>query len=181
MKRKDRNDSERITRNDEQGSPLSVDVRLVPWCVGGMAILAVLWTALAAWNEIAYGGHANWTLACEAIAGKVFFGLPGIVLVPIVIAAGGKLFTKLGKDFWRMINYNFPLIGGKVIERRISEWKNAGRAEGVDEGVVKGRAEGLTEGMAKKNAEWSAWNSRRMEAERDGVPFDEPPPDDGSR
>ena len=173
MKRKDRNDSERMTRNDEQGSPLSVDTKLVPWCVGGMAILAVLWTALAAWNEIAYGGHAVWTLACEAIAGKVFFGLPGIVLVPIVIAAGGKLFTKLGKDFWRMINYNFPLIGGKVIERRISEWKNAGRAEGVDEGVVKGRAE--------KDAEWSDWNNRRLEAERDGVPFDEPPPYDGSR
>ena len=161
MKRKDRNDSERMTRNDEQGSPLSVDTKLVPWCVGGMAILAVLWTALAAWNEIAYGGHAVWTLACEAIAGKVFFGLPGIVLVPIVIAAGGKLFIKLGKDFWRMINYNFPLIGGKVIERRISEWKNAGRAE--------------------ERAEWSAWNNRRLETERHGVPFDEPPPYDGSR
>ena len=158
-----------MTRNDEQGSPLSVDVRLVPWCVGGMAILAVLWTALAAWNEIAYGDHAVWTLACEAIAGKVFFGLPGIVLVPIVIAAGGKLYTKLGKDFWRMINYNFPLIGGKVIERRISEWKNAG----IDEGVVKGRAE--------ERAAWLAWNSRRMDAERDGVPFNEPPPYDGSR
>ena len=164
MKRKDRNDSERITRNDEQGSPLSVDTNLVPWCVGGMAILAVLWTALAAWNEIAYGGHADWTLACEAIAGKVFFGLPVIVLVPIVIAAGGKLFTKLGKDFWRMINYNFPLIGGKVIERRISEWKNAGRAEG----------------RVEKDAEWLAWYNRRLEAEREGVPFDEPPPYDGS-
>ena len=164
MKRKDRNDSERMTRNDEQGSPLSVDTKLVPWCVGGMAILAVLWTALAAWNEIAYGGHAVWTLACEAIAGKVFFGLPGIVLVPIVIAAGGKLFIKLGKDFWRMINYNFPLIGGKVIERRISEWKNAGRAEG----------------RVEKDAEWLAWYNRRLEAEREGVPFDEPPPYDGS-
>ena len=64
-----------------------------------------------------------------------------------------------------MINYNYPLIGGKLIERRISEWKNAG----------------LTEGMAKKNAEWSAWNNCRLEAERDGVPFDEPPPDDVSR
>ena len=158
-----------MTRNDEQGSPLSVDAKLVPWCVGGMAILAVLWTALAAWNEIAYGGHAVWTLACEAIAGKVFFGLPGIVLVPIVIAAGGKLFTKMGKDFWRMINYNFPLIGGKVIERRISEWMNAGRAEG------------RVEGRVEERAAWLAWNSRRLEAERDGVPFDEPPPDDGSR
>jgi len=80
-----------------------------------------------------------------------------------------------------MINYNFPLIGGKVIERRISEWKNAGRAEGIDEGVVKGRAEGRVEGRAEERAAWSAWNSRRMEAERDGVPFDEPPPDDGPR
>ena len=67
-----------------------------------------------------------------------------------------------------MINYHFPLIGGKLIERRISEWWNAGRAEGIDEGVVKGRAE--------ERAEWSAWNSRRVKAERDGVPFDEPPP-----
>ena len=64
-----------------------------------------------------------------------------------------------------MINYNFPLIGGKVIERRISEWKNAGRAEG----------------RVLERAAWSAWNSRRVEAERDGVPFDEPPPDDVSR
>ena len=65
-----------------------------------------------------------------------------------------------------MINYNFPLIGGKVIERRISEWWNAGRVDGIAEGV------------AKRDAEWSAWNSRRMDAERGGVPFDEPPPNE---
>ena len=63
-----------------------------------------------------------------------------------------------------MINYNYPLIGGKVIERRISEWWNAGRVEG----------------RAEERAEWSAWNNRRVKAERDGVPFDEPPPDDVS-
>ena len=57
-----------------------------------------------------------------------------------------------------MINYNFPLIGGKLIERKISEWKNAGRAE--------------------KDAEWLAWYNRRLEAERDGVPFNEPPPNE---
>ena len=63
-----------------------------------------------------------------------------------------------------MINFNFPLIGGKYIERRISEW----------------REEGLSEGIALKNAEWSAWNKRRLEAERDGLPFDELPPDDSA-
>ena len=64
-----------------------------------------------------------------------------------------------------MITYNFPLIGGKVIERKISEWRNEGR--------VQGRAE--------ERAIWSAWNRRRVEAERNGVPFIEPPPDDGAR
>ena len=64
-----------------------------------------------------------------------------------------------------MINYNYPLIGGKLIERKIAQW----------------RAEGFAEGVAQKNAEWSAWNSRRMEAERHGVTFNEPPPDDGPR
>ena len=64
-----------------------------------------------------------------------------------------------------MINYNFPLIGGKLIERKIAKW----------------RAEGFVKGVAQKDAEWSAWNSRRLEAERNGVPFREPPPDDMPR
>ena len=53
-----------------------------------------------------------------------------------------------------MINYHFPLIGGKVIERRISEWKNEGRVEG----------------RAEERAEWLAWYNRRLEAERDWRP-----------
>ena len=162
-----------MTGNDQQGSPLSVDARLVPWCVGAIVLLTVLWTALVSWNVIAYGNHANWSLVCQAIGEKVLFALPGLILIPIIIAAGSKLFTKLGKDFWRMINYNFPLIGGKVIERRINEWLDKGRDEGRVEGIVEGRTE--------KNAEWSAWNSRRMEAERNGAPFHEPPPDEVSR
>ena len=68
-----------------------------------------------------------------------------------------------------MITYNFPLIGGKLVERKIAQW----RAEGF--------AQGRAEGKAQENAIWSAWNSRRVEAERRGVPFGEPPPDDGAR
>ena len=80
-----------------------------------------------------------------------------------------------------MINYNFPLIGGKVIERRISEWIDKGRDEGRVEGRVEGVVEGIVKGRAEERAEWSAWNSRRMEAERNGVFFNEPPPDEVSR
>lgn len=32
------------------------------------------------------------------------------------------------------------------------------------------------EGRKEANREWVGWNERRMAAERDGLPFDEPPP-----
>ena len=38
------------------------------------------------------------------------------------------------------------------------------------------RAEGKVEGEVQMHNRWSAWNSRRIEAERRGEPFDEPPP-----
>ena len=38
------------------------------------------------------------------------------------------------------------------------------------------RAEGRAEGRAEIDAVWDAWNRRRMAAEAEGGPFDEPPP-----
>ena len=81
-----------------------------------------------------------------------------------------------------MINYHFPLIGGKLIERKIAQWRAEGYAEGFAQGraqaIAETRAEGIAEGMAQKNDEWSDWNNRRMEAKRNGVPFLAPPPDE---
>ncbi len=39
------------------------------------------------------------------------------------------------------------------------------------------REEGRKQGEEKANAEWSAWNQRRLKAEANGEPFDEPAPD----
>lgn len=36
--------------------------------------------------------------------------------------------------------------------------------------------EGRQEGREEANQEWEAWNERRLQAEADGEPFDEPPP-----
>ena len=41
---------------------------------------------------------------------------------------------------------------------------------------AEGRAQGRVEGRAEERAEWRAWNRRRMYAETQGQPFDEPPP-----
>lgn len=40
----------------------------------------------------------------------------------------------------------------------------------------KGLAEGRAEGEAQTQAAWKAWNERRLAAEAEGEPFDEPPP-----
>ena len=38
------------------------------------------------------------------------------------------------------------------------------------------RAEGRVEGREERQAEWEAWNLRRLDAEAQGRPFNEPPP-----
>ena len=58
------------------------------------------------------------------------------------------------------------------IERQRERLREEGRTEGRTEGRDEGRAEGR-ESLA---AEIESWNRRRLEAERRGQPFDEPPP-----
>ena len=43
--------------------------------------------------------------------------------------------------------------------------------------IERHRAEGRVEGRAEINQAWAEWNQRRMDAEAQGMPFDEPPPD----
>ena len=67
-----------------------------------------------------------------------------------------------------------------VIERHKAEGREEGREEGMTAGIAAGRAEGIEEGITTgetaERRRWTEWNSRRLEAERAGVPFDEPPP-----
>lgn len=41
---------------------------------------------------------------------------------------------------------------------------------------AEGKAEGVREGIQMANQRWVGWLERRSAAERDGLPFDEPPP-----
>ena len=42
--------------------------------------------------------------------------------------------------------------------------------------AAEAKAEGLVEGKASVYQEIAAWNTRRLEAEAKGIPFDEAPP-----
>ena len=53
-------------------------------------------------------------------------------------------------------------------ERRVEEAENRGWSQGF--------AQGFTEGIAQERAKWQDWNRRRLAAEAEGRPFNEPPP-----
>ena len=61
-------------------------------------------------------------------------------------------------------------------EKYRAQGRSEGRAEGRAEGRVEGRSEGQAEGEMRNQQKWLLWNNRRLEAERRGERFDEPPP-----
>ena len=84
-------------------------------------------------------------------------------------------------DTWRVMVGNFISGGGIMIMARatrdylygkIERQRERLREEGREQGLEEGREEGR-EALA---SEIEAWNRRRLEAERRGEPFDEPPP-----
>ena len=46
----------------------------------------------------------------------------------------------------------------------------------INRNVEAGRAEGVIVGRAEADQEWTGWLARKEAAERQGLPFDEPPP-----
>ena len=60
------------------------------------------------------------------------------------------------------------MLAEKYLLRRYQEGHKDGREEG--------REEGLEEGQRSNQELWEDWNRRRMQAEKNNQPFDEPPP-----
>ena len=48
----------------------------------------------------------------------------------------------------------------------------------IAQGHVQGREEGREEAKKERDRAWRSWNARRIEAEANGLPFDEPTPDE---
>ena len=67
----------------------------------------------------------------------------------------------------------YHAFANRFIKPVIEEHEERGR----ETGIAEGREEGIAEGMKQSNRAWSEWNRRRLDAEAEGVPFDEPPPD----
>ncbi len=163
--------------DNEYFSPLTVAKRLGALCIGVMLFYAVGWTAFIARHEVRTGDHPDFEHTAIAVAERVgqVDGLIVIYSIATTVALdiiGGMIMVTA-----RYLENKFvkPLIERHKAEGR-AEGVETGRAEGMETGIAAGRVEGRAEGEADERRRWTDWNSRRLEAERAGAPFDEPPP-----
>ena len=171
--------------DNEFFSPLTVVKRLAPLCVLVTMAYTFGWTAFVAWHEVRTGNHPD--LASTAIATADGVGQVATLILIYSVATTIAL-DFLGGTFMVTARYLEHKFVKPLIERQKEEGRVEGREEGMAEGIAVGKVEGLTagiavgrfegreEGEATERRRWTEWNSRRVEAERAGVPFDEPPP-----
>ena len=150
-------------------SPLTVAKRLAPQCLIIMMAYTFGWTAFVAWHEVRTGNHPD--LAHTAIATANGVGQVAMLILIYSIA------TTIAMDFLGgtlMVTARY--LGNKFVQPLIERHKAEGRVEGIAVGRVEGITEGIATGEAAERRRWTEWNSRRVDAERAGLPFDEPPP-----
>ena len=134
------------------------------WHLTITAIQIAVWTAFVYWNES--GKRDDWADVVQTTVGEVAVVVPAASILSIIILAGiqkggGIMVTFMDKR-----------------RKRIETAREEGREEGREEMRAEMREEiekALAEGL-ENHAAWTAWNSRRIEAERRGERFDEPPP-----
>ena len=149
----------------------SVTVKYWTLVVWVLAAFLLVWTALfiASYDFSRYtGGDAiiretPFRAGARFAAGLVFAKDYGLFTIPVLTVAAIALALILdAQENTRMT---------------ISRWlRKMADEELRNEGRVEGKVEGKAEGVAEANKAWDEWLRRMQEAQRDGKPFDEPPP-----
>ena len=142
-------------------SPLSVAKRLAALCIGVTMLYTIGWTAFIARHEIRTGDHPDLEHTAIAVAERV--GQVDTLILIYSIATTVALDIVGG-----MIMVTARYLENKFVKPLIERHKAEGRAEGIETGIATGEA--------AERRRWTEWNARRIEAERAGVPFSEPPP-----
>ena len=146
---KDNEPSSAGDSRDDRESPLTVARKWLPWCAALIFVMTIGWTALIAWDEVVNGDHPNLLRTANVVGTKALSAVPGIVIYAILIIGAADAVG------------GFVMVTKRYLERK---W-------------IKPLIERqMAEGRAEANRAWIAWNLRRIEAESNGKPFDEPPP-----
>ena len=137
------------SESSHRESPLSVAQKWLPWCLALIFTMTAGWTALVAWSEVSDGEYESVAKTAISVVGEAAPAAPLLVLYAIL--------TISTIDFW----------GGLIVVT----------ARYLGNKFVKPLQEKLrAEGKAEERRKWTEWNRRRLEAESEGIPFNEPPP-----
>ena len=118
-------------------------------------VVVVSYAIVATQHELAVG-RENAVETLIAIVGYISSFIPVAIVLTLIFEIGGFFIMIL----WRLYK--------RRLEEAIEQVKIEARTEG--------RTEGEAAGIAKSYQLWAAWNDRRIEAEEQNLPFDEPPP-----
>ena len=91
------------------------------------------------------------------------------ILLSYTAAAVGSFVIIQGVEQVMVVTHFFREQTRKLVEQRL-ERERLERER---------REQARADGRAEERAAWAAWNERRIEAERNGFPFDEDPPSPG--
>ena len=111
------------------------------------------------------------------IAALIGAAMEGWSLGKVAVLQGATMTTPVGMAYTFLVtlverSYYMVFWAREKIRQEMRE----ARAAAAAEGQAKGQAIGLAEGEAKNYRKWQAWYERMQAAEREGRPFDEPPP-----
>ena len=159
-------------------SPLDVAKKWLPFCVILIIAQTLGFTALITWREVANGFAGVNELVIAVVSGTApaatLFVLYAITATALTDFIGGGVMVTARYLTKKLIE---PLERKRREERAAMERRMQESVErGIAQGMAQGRAEGVAQGAERERRAWTAWNSRRVDAEANGLPFDEPPP-----
>ncbi len=123
-------------------------------------------------------------------SGQTALGSAGTTLT---ITEAGRLIMVLGEQLQRWFEKREDARVARRVDEEVAKVVDEAVAQAVDQAVAQavaqavdqavaqatdeGRVEGRGEGRVEAHRQWTEWLRRKMEAESNGEPFDDPPPD----
>lgn len=138
---------------DPRETLLAVSKKWLPFCGALIAVLTFGWT---------------WIIYGEVIAAGEYHGVRDIAIAVVNETAKAAALIVL---YAVSVTYTLDIAGGIVVvtARYLTDKFITPMRERM-------KAEARAEGVAEANRKWETWNRNRIEAEKKGTPFDDPPP-----
>ena len=97
------------------------------------------------------------------------------------ILASATLLAVVGAGYTFLVtvverSYYMVFWAREKIKEQFEEARREAEARGKALGEAQGLAQGLAKGATRREKAWRAWYDRMQAAQREGAPFDEPPP-----